>query len=66
VYPCPFIKDPQQFKKINTVPNEDITSPILNQTGLYILRSYYSYSDGYKAVTFSVVDESIGEKENEN
>ena len=66
VYPCPFIKDPQQFKKINTIPNDSTPSPILNQTGTYILRSYYSYSDGYKEVTFSVVDESIGERENEN
>jgi hypothetical protein len=66
VYPCPFIKDPQQFKIINTIPNDDILSPILNQTGHYILRSYHSYSDEYEDVTFSVIDESSGEKENEN
>lgn len=56
VYPCPFIKEPQQFKIIKTVPNENISSPILNQTGSYILRSYHSYSDGYTVMTFSVVD----------
>ena len=59
VYPCPFIKDPQQFKKTNTIPNENISHPILNQTGPYILRSYHSYSDGYTVVTFSVVEDSF-------
>lgn len=59
VFPCPFIKDPQYFKQINTIPNENIPSLILNQTGPYILRSYHSYSDGYSVVTFSVVDDSF-------
>jgi len=59
VYPCPFIKEPQMFKKTNTIPDKNITSPILNQTGFYILRSYHSYNDGYTVMTFSVVDDSF-------
>lgn len=59
VYPCPFIKEPQQFKKINKVPDENIVSPILNQTGPYIFRSYHSYSDGFSVKTFSVVGDSF-------
>lgn len=54
VYPCPFIKDPQLFKKTNTIPDKNIPSPILNQTGSYILRSYHSYSDEYTEIEFSV------------
>jgi hypothetical protein len=56
VYPCPYIKDPQQFKKIISIPNESISSPILNQTGPFIFRSYHSYSDNFTEVKFSVVD----------
>lgn len=59
VYPCPFIKEPQQFQIIKTVPNENISSPILNHTGAYILRSYHSYSERYTVMTFSVVDDSF-------
>ena len=58
VYPCPYIRDPQQFKKITTIPNESISSPILNQTGRYIFHSYHSYSDEYTVVKFSVIDDS--------
>jgi len=56
VFPCPFTKEPQQFKKIDTIPNEKIPSPMMNQTGQYIFRSYHSYSDDYTEVKFSVVD----------
>ena len=56
VYPCPYIRDPQQFKKVISIPNESISSPILNQTGPFIFRSYHSYSDNFTEVKFSVVD----------
>lgn len=56
VYPCPFSKSPQEFRKINIVPNGNIASPIINQTGQYILRSYSSYPDKYDETEFSVVE----------
>lgn len=59
VYPCPFIKDPIHFKITNIMPNEKVSSPILNKTGPYILRSYHSYSEGYSVATFSVVGDSF-------
>ena len=30
VYPCPFIKDPKQFKITNIVPNDKVESPVFN------------------------------------
>ena len=57
VYPCPFIKNPEYFKITRTIPDEN--TPLLNQTGPYIFRSYHTYSDGYTVKTFSVVDDSF-------
>lgn len=54
VYPCPFIKNPEPFNIVRTVTDKDTHSPVMNQTGSYIFRSYHSYSDEYTEIKFSV------------